>query len=271
MAEAILIKPGSRVKLKDYDPASTVGVNDKAEGLAQLDRDRLEMNDLQERLYAENKRALLVILQAMDTGGKDGTVKSVLSGINPTGVEINSFKAPSEEERDHDFLWRIHARVPRRGNIGIFNRSHYEDVLVARVHSLAPAKEIEKRYDVINRFEENLTATGTTVLKFFLHISREEQKRRLEERLADEAKIWKFDPNDLKERALWDEYQEAYEIALSRCSTRSAPWYIVPADRKWYRNWAVAELLRETLAGMNLQWPPADFDVATEKARVAAS
>ncbi|MBP6834571.1 MAG: polyphosphate kinase 2 family protein [Deltaproteobacteria bacterium] len=265
MAEAILIKPGSKVKLKDYDPASTVGVNDKAEGLAQLERDRMEMNDLQERLYAENKRALLVILQAMDTGGKDGTVKSVLSGINPTGVEINSFKAPSEEERDHDFLWRIHAQVPRRGNIGIFNRSHYEDVLVVRVHSLAPAKEIEKRYDVINRFEENLTATGTTVLKFFLHISREEQKRRLEERLADEAKIWKFDPNDLKERALWNEYQEAYEIALSRCSTRSAPWYVVPADRKWYRNVVVARTIVDTLRKLDPRPAAANFDPSTIK------
>ena len=265
MAEAILIRPGSKVKLKEYDPASTLGVKDKVEGLAQLERDRLEMNDLQERLYAENKRALLVILQAMDTGGKDGTVKSVLSGINPTGVEINSFKAPSEEERDHDFLWRIHAQVPRRGNIGIFNRSHYEDVLVVRVHSLAPAKEIEKRYDVINRFEENLTATGTTVLKFFLHISREEQKRRLEERLADEAKIWKFDPNDLKERALWNEYQEAYEIALSRCSTRSAPWYVVPADRKWYRNVVVARTIVDTLRKLDPKPAPASFDPSTIK------
>ena len=265
MAEAILIKPGSKVKLRDYDPADTAGVKDKAEGLTQLARDRDEMIDLQERLYAENRRSLLVVLQAMDTGGKDGTVKSVLSGINPTGVEITSFKAPSEEERDHDFIWRIHNRVPRRGNIGIFNRSHYEDVLVAKVHSLAPPKEIEKRYEVINRFEENLADTGTTVLKFFLHISREEQKRRLEERLADEAKIWKFDPGDLKERALWDEYQQAYELALSRCSTKTAPWYVVPADRKWYRNVVVARTIVDTLRKMDPKPPPASFDPSTIK------
>ena len=265
MAEAIQIKPGSKVRLRDIDPAATEGVKDKAAALEQLALDRLEMCDLQERLYAENKRALLVVLQAMDTGGKDGTVKSVLSGVNPTGVEIMSFKAPSEEERDHDFLWRVHFRVPRRGNIGIFNRSHYEDVLVARVHGLVPPKVIEQRYDVINRFEENLTSTGTTVLKFFLHISKDEQKRRLEERLADEEKIWKFDPNDLKERALWNEYQEAYEIALSRCSTRSAPWYVVPADRKWYRNTVVARTIVDTLRAMDPRPAAATFDPSTIK------
>jgi PPK2 family polyphosphate:nucleotide phosphotransferase len=265
MAEAILIKPGSKVRLKDYDPAATPGVKDKVTALEQLAQDRADMCDLQEKLYAENRRALLVVLQAMDTGGKDGTVKSVLSGVNPTGVEIMSFKAPSEEERDHDFLWRIHSRVPRRGNIGFFNRSHYEDVLVARVRSLAPPKEIERRYDVINRFEENLADTGTTVLKFFLHISKEEQKRRLEERLADKEKIWKFDLGDLREREKWDEYQTAYELALSRCSTRAAPWYIVPADRKWYRNLVVARTIVDTLRNMDPRPAAATFDPSTIK------
>lgn len=265
MAEATLVKPGSKVKLKDHDPGDTRGVKDKDDALEQLEKCRAQMCDLQERLYAENKRALLVVLQAMDTGGKDGTVKSVLSGVNPTGVEITSFKAPSEEERDHDFLWRIHQRVPRRGNIGIFNRSHYEDVLIARVHELAPAKEIEKRYEVINRFEENLAETGTTVLKFFLHISKDEQRRRLEERLADEEKIWKFDLGDLREREKWAEYQSAYELALGRCSTRSAPWYIVPADRKWYRNLAVARTIVDTLRNMDPRPAKANFDPATIK------
>jgi PPK2 family polyphosphate:nucleotide phosphotransferase len=265
MAEAILIKPGSKVKRKDYDPEDTSGVKDKATALEELARDRAEICDLQERLYAENKRALLVILQAMDTGGKDGTVKSVMSGINPTGVDIMSFKAPSEEERDHDFLWRVHHRMPRRGNIGIFNRSHYEDVLVARVHGFAPPKEIEKRYDLINRFEELLVDTGTTVLKFFLHISKDEQKRRLEDRLADKDKIWKFDVGDLREREKWDEYQQAYEIALTRCSTKYAPWYVVPADRKWYRNLVVARAIVGTLRKMNPKPAPATFDPNTVK------
>jgi PPK2 family polyphosphate:nucleotide phosphotransferase len=265
MAEAILIKPGTKVKLKDYDPEDTSGVKDKATAQEELARDRAEMCDLQERLYAENKRGLLVILQAMDTGGKDGTVKSVLSGVNPTGVEIMSFKAPSEEERDHDFLWRVHGKVPRRGNIGIFNRSHYEDVLVARVHGFAPPKEIEKRYEVINRFEENLVDTGTTVLKFFLHISKDEQKRRLEERLADKDKIWKFDLGDLREREKWDEYQLAYEAALTRCSTKFAPWFVVPADRKWYRNLVVARTIVNTLRNMNPRPAAATFDPSTVK------
>lgn len=265
MAEATLVKPGSKVKLKDHDPGDTRGVKDKDDALEQLEKCRLQMFELQEKLYAENKRALLVVLQAMDTGGKDGTVKSVLSGVNPTGVEIVSFKAPSEEERDHDFIWRVHQKVPRRGNIGIFNRSHYEDVLIARVHEFAPVKEIEKRYEVINRFEENLADTGTTVLKFFLNISKDEQKRRLEERLADEEKIWKFDLGDLREREKWAEYQQAYEVALSRCSTKAAPWYIVPADRKWYRNLVVAKAIVDTLRNMDPRPPKATFDPAAIK------
>ena len=262
MADAMVIKPGSKVKLKEHDPAATPGVKDKGAALEELDRLRTEMCQLQERLYAEHRRALLVVVQAMDTGGKDGTVKSVMSGVNPAGVEITSFKAPSEEERAHDFLWRVHQRVPRKGNIGIFNRSHYEDVLIARVHGLAAPKEIEHRYGVINRFEENLTETGTVVLKFFLHISKDEQKRRLEERLADPTKVWKFDPSDLREREKWDDYQRAYEVALTRCSTKHAPWSIVPADRKWFRNVVVARGVVAALREMDPQPPPATFDPA---------
>lgn len=265
MADAIRVKPGSKVKLKDIDPDDTGGLKDRAAAQEQLAADRKEMFDLQERLYAENKRSLLIVLQAMDTGGKDGTVKHVLSGLNPTGVEINSFKAPSEEERDHDFLWRIALRLPRRGNIGLFNRSHYEDVLVVRVMNLAPKEVWEPRYDIINRWEEILTDTGTTVLKIFLHISKDEQKRRLEARLADKTKTWKFDPGDLVARERWDEYQAAYEAVLSKCSTRHAPWHIVPANKKWYRNLAVARRVVETLRDMDPKPPKVDFDPAKIK------
>jgi len=260
MAEAILIKPGSKVRLKDYDPAATPGVKDKVTALEQLAQDRADMCDLQEKLYAENRRALLVVLQAMDTGGKDGTVKSVLSGVNPTGVEIMSFKAPSEEERDHDFLWRIHSRVPRRGNIGFFNRSHYEDVLVVKVRKIVKAKEIEPRYEQINAFERLLVENGTTVLKFMLHISKAEQKERLQERLDDPHKHWKFNPGDLEDRKLWGEFRAAYETALSRCSTDHAPWYVIPADRNWARNAAIAAIVRETLEDMNPRYPKVTWD-----------
>jgi len=259
-AKAILVKPGSKVKLKDIDTNDDGGIKDREDADAQLARDRADLTELQERLYAENRRSVLVILQAMDTGGKDGTVKHVLSGLNPSGCEITSFKAPSFEERDHDFLWRIYRRMPCRGNIGLFNRSHYEDVLVVRIHDLVPASEWKKRYDQINRFEELASDLGTTVLKFFLHISKDEQKRRLEERLADKTKTWKFDENDLKERAHWDDYQGAYEDVLSKCSTKHAPWYVVPADRKWYRNLIVARTLVETLREMDPQPPKPNFD-----------
>ena len=259
-ARAILVKPGSKVKLKDIDPNDDGGIKDREEAEAQLGVDRVELSELQEKLYAENERSVLVILQAMDTGGKDGTVKHVLSGLNPSGCEISSFKAPSFEERDHDFLWRIHHRMPRRGNIGLFNRSHYEDVLIVRVHEMVPPAVWKRRYDEINRFEELMTDMGTTVVKFFLHISKDEQKRRLEERLKDASKAWKFDENDLKERAHWDDYQSAYEDALSKCSTKHAPWRIVPADRKWYRNLVVARTLIETLREMDPKPPKPHFD-----------
>ncbi|MBL8602337.1 MAG: polyphosphate kinase 2 family protein [Myxococcales bacterium] len=260
MPQPYLVKPGRKVKLSDIDPDDTGSIKSRADAEALLEDDCEALYGLQERLYAENKRAVLVVLQAMDTGGKDGTVKHVLSGLNPSGVEIHSFKAPSADERDHDFLWRIYQRVPRYGNIGLFNRSHYEDVLIGRVRSLAPMKVIEKRYDSINRFEEILDDNGITLLKFFLHISKDEQRRRLEERLNEPEKHWKFELGDLREREKWDDYQEAYEIALSRCSTKHAPWHIVPANKKWYRNLLVARTLRKTLEALDPQQPKVDFD-----------
>ncbi|MBI5517318.1 MAG: polyphosphate kinase 2 family protein [Deltaproteobacteria bacterium] len=260
MAKAIQVKPGSKVKLKEIDPDSTEGVKNRDEAEKQLEKDRKRMAELQERLYAENRRSILIVLQAMDTGGKDGTIKNVLSGLNPSGCEITAFKAPSEEERDHDFLWRIYGRVPRRGNIGLFNRSHYEDVLIVRVHNFVPKAEWEARYDIINNFEEILSDTGTKLLKFFLHISKDEQKLRLEERLKDPGKHWKFDTGDIKERERWEDYQEAYEAALTRCNTKHAPWHIIPANKKWYRNLLVARTIVDALEEMDPQCPKSSLD-----------
>ncbi|HEX6841492.1 MAG TPA: PPK2 family polyphosphate kinase, partial [Stellaceae bacterium] len=213
------------------------------------------LDRLQEVLYAEAKHALLVVLQAMDAGGKDGTVRGVFGQLSPMGVTAHSFKKPTEHELAHDFLWRIHQQVPPRRMIGIFNRSHYEDVLIVRVHKLVPAAEIEQRYDAINAFEKLLAENGTTIVKFFLHISKKEQTRRLQARLDDPTKHWKFNADDLAERKRWDEYVTAYEIALTRCSTQYAPWFIVPADRKWYRDAVIARIVRLTLEGLDLAYP----------------
>lgn len=212
--------------------------------------------ELAYRLFAENRRSVLLVLQGMDTSGKDGTIRAATTGINPLDFSITAFKQPSMEELDHDFLWRIHKATPGRGRIGIFNRSHYEDVLVVRVHKLVPRSVWRARYEAINRFERYLTANGTTVLKCFLHISKDEQRQRLEARLADPTKRWKFSKADVEERKLWDDYQQAYEDALTRCNTEYAPWHVVPADRKWYRNLVVSNLLRETLEKMDPKFPP---------------
>lgn len=259
--ERYRVKPGSKVDLSKIEPRKTVGVNDKDEGKALVVANREHLNDLQYTLYAENRRSVLIVLQGMDTGGKDGTIRHVMTGINPQGCKVHSFKAPSTNELDHDYLWRIHARVPPKGEIGIFNRSHYEDVLIVRVHNLVPKKVWSKRYEQINRFERNLAETGTTILKFFLYISKDEQKERLEERLADPDKHWKFNPGDLSERKLWDDYIKAYEAVLSKTSKPYAPWFIVPADRKWFRNIVVSEILKETLEDMDLKLPKPAFDV----------
>jgi PPK2 family polyphosphate:nucleotide phosphotransferase len=255
-----LVEPGTKVKLADYDASDTGDYKEKGDAEVRLAEDVKKLADLQEKLYAENRRALLVVLQAMDTGGKDGTIKHVMSGVNPTGCEVRSFKAPSEVEGDHDFLWRIYGALPRRGNIGIFNRSHYEDVLVVRVHELVPESEWKRRYDQINRFEELAGELGTRILKFFLHIDKGEQKKRLEARLADREKTWKFSAADLAERKRWDDYQRAYEDVLSRCSTKNAPWYIVPANKKWYRNLVVAKTIVKALEEMDPKPPEPTID-----------
>jgi PPK2 family polyphosphate:nucleotide phosphotransferase len=248
------VKPGEHVRLHQVDPDDTGGFDgDKNEGNEILDKLTDELEVLQERLYAEHKHSVLIILQGMDTSGKDGTIEHVFEGVNPQGVRVASFKAPTPIELEHDFLWRIHQKTPARGEIVIFNRSHYEDVLVVRVREFAPERIWSRRYAYINDFERLLTGEGTIVLKFFLHISQDEQKQRFLERLEDPDKRWKFNPDDLKERKRWDSYQAAYEDALSMTSTEWAPWYIVPANRKWFRNLLIARVLVDTLKKLNPQ------------------
>jgi len=257
------VKPGDKVRLDKVDPDFHEGLSKRdAVVKERTDAAHKEMRGLQERLYAECGQSLLVVLQALDTGGKDGTIKHVMRGLNPAGVCVRGFKAPTSEELAHDFLWRVHPYVPAKGHITVFNRSHYEDVLVVRVHELVPEEIWRRRYDQINEFEELLAETGTHILKIYLHISKDEQKERLQARLDNPDKHWKFSAADLKERALWDDYTEAFEEALTRCSTKRAPWHIIPANRKWYRNMIVAELLAETLRNMDPQFPEPDFDPA---------
>jgi PPK2 family polyphosphate:nucleotide phosphotransferase len=249
------VKPGTKVSLKDYDPNDTGRYRAAEEAEGELEELRKELRKLQHKLYAENRRSVLVVLQGMDAAGKDGTVSHVMSGLNPLGVKVVAFKAPNEEELHHDFLWRVHKALPRRGDIGIFNRSHYEDVLVVRVHELVPRKVWKERYDQINDFEKILSENNLVLLKFFLHISKDEQKRRLQERLNDPTRYWKFSLHDVEERRFWADYKDAYEDALSKCSTKRAPWRIVPANHKWYRNLVVARTLVETLQEMDPKYP----------------
>ncbi len=252
---AFRVKPGKSVRLKDFDPADTAGhVKEKA--LLKIEKNVEKLFKQQEILYAENKRSLLIILQGMDAAGKDGVIRHVMRGLNPQGCDVTPFKAPSTEEMDHDFLWRIHKAVPSKGDIGIFNRSHYEDVLVVKVRKLVSKDIIKERYKQINHFEKMLTQNGMTILKFFLHISADEQKERLQARLKDPRKNWKFNERDLEERKLWDDYMEAYVEAFKHCSTDWAPWYLIPADKKWFRNLAVSEIIDETLEKMDLRLPP---------------
>ena len=252
------VEPGKRASLAGIDPDETEHYRKKKDVAKELEKQRRRIQDLQERLYAENEQGLLIVLQAMDTGGKDGTIKHVFSGVNPQGCRVSSFKAPSAVESNHDFLWRYHKSAPARGRIGIFNRSHYEDVLVVRVKNMVPEDIWRWRYDQINAFERNLSLNGITVLKFFLHISKDEQKKRLQRRLNNPDKLWKFSSADIKERAFWDDYQQAYEDALSNCSTEHAPWYVVPANKKWYRNLVVARTIADTLEAMDPRYPPAE-------------
>ncbi|MFB8789985.1 MAG: polyphosphate kinase 2 family protein [Potamolinea sp.] len=249
------ISPGEKISLADFDPNASEDYKKKKQVEEELEKQRQRISNLQARLYAENQRSLLIVLQAMDTGGKDGTIKNVFSGVNPQGCQVWSFKTPSQEESSHDFLWRYHHRAPQRGMITIFNRSHYEDVLIVRVKNLISEEVWRKRYHVINEFEQMLTLGNVTIIKFFLHISKDEQKRRLESRLEDPDKRWKFSTNDVQERLLWDKYHQAFEDAISNCSTEYAPWYIIPANKKWYRNLVIARTLADTLESMNPQYP----------------
>lgn len=258
MPQSLTISPGTKIRLSDFDSRHVEGEWNKKSALKQVKANTAASADLAYKLYAENRRAVLLVLQGMDTAGKDGTIRVVMSGINPQSCQVVSFKQPSHEELDHDFLWRIHKAVPRRGNIGIFNRSHYEDVLIARVHNLVPKSRWSGRYQRINEFEEHLADSGMTILKCFLHISKEEQCERLQARLDEPTKRWKFSKADLTERKLWGDYQQAYEAALTRCNTKHAPWHIIPADRKWYRNLVVSGLLHDTLAKLDPQVPPCE-------------
>lgn len=261
--ERYCVKPGSKVSLADWDPSTKQGLVGKSEGRELLEENRQKLSELQYRLYAEGKQSLLIILQGMDTSGKDGTIRHVMGGLNPQGCRVVSFKAPTEKELAHDFLWRVHQSVPAKGEIGIFNRSHYEDVLIARVRKLVPKKVWSARYDMINQFEKLLAESGVTILKFFLYISKQEQKERLRARLDNPDKHWKFNPGDLEERKIWDDYIKAYEDALENCSTGHAPWYVVPSDRKWYRNVIISTAIKRALSGMKPQLPSAEFDPST--------
>ena len=265
----LMVKPGEKFRLADRDPRGghierALGDKDKAK--ARTAEDAAAIDALQDRLYAEEKRALLVVLQGIDCSGKDGTVRAVFNTCGPLGVKVTSFKAPTPVELAHDYLWRVHHACPERGYIGIFNRSHYEDVLVVKVKKFASPEAIERRYDEINAFEKMLAQNGTTILKFMLHISKDEQAERLKERVSDPTKQWKFNPGDLDDRALWDDYMAAYETAITRCTTPHAPWYVIPADRNWVRNAAISSIVREKLEEMNPQYPgPKGWDPATVK------
>lgn len=273
LRELLRVPGGKTVDLASYDARDTpAGPRDKQAGLAAMTELAEPLADLQERLWAAStagdRRRILLVLQGMDTSGKGGTVKHVIGLFNPSGCRVRAFKAPTPEELGHPFLWRITRALPQAGELGIFDRSHYEEVLVARVHALARPDEIERRYDEINRFEKTLAADGVTVIKCFLHISYEEQRDRLLKRLDRPDKHWKFHVSDITERALWPAYQQAYELALERCSTPDAPWYLIPADRKWYRDWAISRLLLEHLLELDPRYPEADFDLAEARRRL---
>ncbi len=260
MPKQPLISKG-KVKLAEFSPIDTDGYT-KETGRAEENKLEQRLVEMQERLYASSKQALLIILQGMDTSGKDGAVKHVFDVVNPNGIRIANFKAPSLDELAHDFLWRVHREVPPKGMIGIFNRSHYEDVLVVRVNGIVPESVWKARYEQINQFEKLLNDTGTRVLKFYLHISKDEQKERLQARLDDPTKHSKFNTGDLKVREQWDDYMSAYEDVLSRCSTTHAPWHIVPANKKWYRNLVITRTVVETLESMDLKFPETTEDLS---------
>ena len=253
------ILPSQKVDLSTI-PSEFDGAGNKKDGRDALDAVHEDLQELQELLFATEKRALLVVLQAMDTGGKDSTIRHIFEPLNPQGIRVNGFKAPSQRELRHDYLWRVHRKTPQRGMIGVFNRSHYEDVLVVRVKNLVDESRWQKRYDHINHFEQLLADEGTAVLKFYLHISKDYQKQRLQRRLDKPDKHWKFNPADLKERARWDDYQHAYETVLENCSTEQCPWYVIPAETRWYRDLVIATAIRDTLRSFDLKYPEPTFD-----------
>ncbi|WP_026536505.1 PPK2 family polyphosphate kinase [Arthrobacter sp. H14] len=270
------LRVGEGFRLDDVDPSAKPGFEGKKEdGKAALKGREKTVSDLQERLFADSrfgsKKSVLLILQGMDTSGKGGVVRHVVGAADPQGVEHHAFKAPTEEEKDHGFLWRVEKEIPGYGIIGVFDRYHYEDVLIHKVHKLSPEEEIGERYDAINDFESGLVKGGMSIIKLMLHIGRDEQKDRLMERLDRPDKHWKYSPGDLEDRALWSKYQEAYQTAIERTNTEAAPWYVVPADRKWYARLAVQQLLIDVLEGMDLKWPKATFDVEEQKAKLAKS
>lgn len=255
--KSFLVKPGRKFRLSDHDPDSDLGVEEKTEAEQRTAHLTGKLDSLQKVLYAEHKRSLLIVLQGMDASGKDGTISHVMAGVNPQGCNVTSFKQPSTRELNHDFLWRIHQEVPERGMIGIFNRSQYEDVLVVRVHDIVPKDIWSARYDQINAFEKILAQNDVVILKFFLNISKDEQKRRFESRKTDPDKTWKISDADEAERKFWDDYQAAYEDAIGKCTTKHAPWYVIPSNKKWFRNLAISEIIVDTLEDLNLEYPAA--------------
>lgn len=251
--------PGDTISLKDFKTDDAQGV-DREHIEARTEENTIAIADLQHKLYADHNRSLLIVLQAMDAAGKDSTIRKVFARVNPQGVQVKSFKRPTPDELAHDFLWRVHLHTPRRGHIAIFNRSHYEDVLVARVDNLVPESQWSKRYQVINGFEQGLVNGGAEIIKIYLHLSKDRQREKLQDRLTDPEKNWKFEAGDIQTRAKWQDYMHAYEDAITKCNTEHAPWYIVPTDRKWYRVWAISEIVRTTLERMNPQYPQPKLD-----------
>ena len=260
-SERFRVAPGSKIRLSAIDPSFKDKHESKESAEAAIAKHGRRLRELQYLLYAEDRRSLLIVLQALDAGGKDGTTNNVLGEMNPLGTRVHSFKAPSPEEAAHDFLWRVHLRAPAKGEVVVFNRSHYEDVLVVRVHDLVPRSVWSKRYDRINDFERNLIDGGTHIIKFFLHISEEEQLERFRKRLEDPARRWKISESDYEERAFWPQYMEAYEEALARTSTEDAPWYVIPANHKWFRNLAVSKIVVETMEALRMELPRPRVDI----------
>lgn len=265
-----VVKPGQRLNLNKVDADFSDGFKSRKNALEVMDANTQKLAQLQYKLYSENKQSLLIVLQAMDAGGKDGTINHVLAPMNPQGCRVQGFKVPSAEELEHDFLWRIHKAAPKRGEVVIFNRSHYEDVLVARVHKLVPDKVWKARYEFINDFEKLLVRHDTKIVKFYLHITKEEQLNRFEKRLNLPEKHWKISDGDYKERQYWDDYMKAFQDALSKCSTEHAPWYVIPANKKWFRNMAISQILVDTMEDMKMKLPKATVDIAEIRKLAAA-